>query len=400
NIIVQDSFLTGCDAPSLHTMYLDKWMNGHTLMQAIARVNRVHPGKEGGLIVDYMDMSKEIRDAISDYTNGGGHGKPANEQDEAVGIMLEKYDVVKSMFHGFDYMKFFNLKPEERVPFMSRAVDHILREPDVKDRFLKAFTALRGAFSIALPREEAMKIKNDVGFFEAIKAAITKTTRSDGPDFYKYEAGIKQIISKAIVSDDIIDIIGNAGNLGTEVSILSEVFLSNIKKSPQKHLAREALLRILSDKIRVYSKRNMVKGKSFRELLEKTISRYNDKIINTHEVIDELIKIAKQIRNEKDRGKTLDLDEDELAFYDALEVNDSAVNVLGNKALKTIAEELTEMIRKNVTIDWAQKDSVRAEIRLKVKSILKRYGYPPDKTKKATNTVLSQAEVIAKNWTG
>ena len=397
-IIVRDMFLTGFDAPSLHTMYLDKWMDGHTLMQAIARVNRVYPGKEGGLIVDYMDMSREMRDAMSDYARSGGRGKPTNEQAEAVDIMLEKYDVVKGMFHGFDYMEFFNLKPEERVPFMSRAVDHILKEPGTKERFQKAFAALRGAFSIALPREEAMKIKEEVGFFEAIKAAITKITKPDGSDFDKFEAGIKQIISKALVSDEIIDLIGNAGSPGTEVSILSDVFLSNIRKTPEKHLAREALRRILEERIRIYSKRNIVKGRSFRDLLEKTISRYNDKRISTREVIDELIRIARQIRDEKDRGRILNLDEDELAFYDALEVNDSAVRVLGDKALKAIAEELTDMIRKNVTIDWTQKASVQAAIRLEVKKILRRHGYPPDKTKKATNTVLSQAEVIAKNW--
>ena len=397
-IIVRDMFLTGFDAPSLHTMYLDKWMDGHTLMQAIARVNRVYPGKEGGLIVDYMDMSKEMRDAMSDYARSGGRGKPTNEQAEAVDVMLEKYDVVKSMFHGFDYMEFFRLKPEERVPFMSRAVDHILKEPGIKERFQKAFAALRGAFSIALPREEAMKIKEEVGLFEAVKAAITKATKPGGSDFDKFEAGIKQILSKAIVSDEIIDLIGNAGSPGTEVSILSDVFLSNIKKSPEKHLAREALRRILEEKIRIYSKRNIVKGRSFRDLLEKTIRQYNDKRISTREVIDELIRIARQIRDEKDRGRILDLDEDELAFYDALEVNDSAVRVLGDKALKAIAEELTDMIRKNVTIDWTQKASVQAAIRLEVKKILRRYGYPPDKTKKATDTVLSQAEVIARNW--
>ncbi len=399
-IIVRDMFLTGFDAPSLHTMYLDKWMDGHTLMQAVARVNRVYPGKEGGLIVDYMDMSREMMDAMSNYTANGGRGKPTNVQDDAVSIMLEKYDVIKSMFHGFDYMEFFNLKPERRVPFMSRTVDHILKEPGKKERFQKEFPLLRGAFSIALPREEAMQIKDEVGFFEAIKIAITKTTGHGGVNRDRFDAGIKQIISKAIISDEIIDVIGNAGNTNVEVSILSDTFLSNIKKSPEKNLAREALRRILEEKIRTYSKRNIIKGKSFRDMLEGTIQKYNDKRISTSEVIDELVKIARQIREEKDRGETLNLDEDELAFYDALEVNDSAVKVLGDEVLKAIAEELTSMIRRSVTIDWTQKASVQAAIRLKVKKVLRRHGYPPDKTKKATDTVLSQAEVIAKNWTG
>ncbi|MDE0526499.1 MAG: type I restriction endonuclease subunit R [Thaumarchaeota archaeon] len=399
-IIVRDMFLTGFDAPSLHTMYLDKWMDGHTLMQAIARVNRVYPGKEGGLVVDYMDVGREIRDAMSDYTRSGGRGKQTNVQDDAVSAMLEKYDVVRCMFHGFDYMEFFGLRPEKRVPFMSRAADHILGEPGRKERFLKEFSRLRGAFSIALPREEAMGIKDEVGFFEAIKAAVAKTTGSGGANREKFDAGIKQIISKAIVSDEIIDIIGNAGSPGAEVSVLSEAFLANIRKSPEKNLAREALRRILEEKIRTYSRRNIVKGRSFRDLLEDTIRRYNDKRISTGEVIDELVRIARQIREERDRGKALDLDEDELAFYDALGVSDSAVRVMGDSALASIAKELTDMIRRNVTIDWTQKASVQAAIRLEVKKILSKHGYPPVKTEKATSTVLSQAGVIAKNWAG
>ncbi len=397
-LIVRDMFLTGFDVPSLHTMYLDKPMQGHNLMQAIARVNRVYPGKEGGLIVDYMGIAAELKKALMDYTENGGRGKPAFDQEEAVALMLEKYEVVRDMFHGFDYKKFFELKPEERVKFFPDALEHILKEKDKKERFLRETTALIKAFSLAIPHEEAMKIKEEVGLFQAIKSTLTKTVESKKEPIEQFETAIKQIISKAIISDRIIDIFEAAGIQKPELSILSEGFLEEVKEMPQKNLAFEALKKLLNDQIKIIFKRNLVQGKSFMKMLEETIKKYTNRSIEAAEVIEELIELARKVRDEKNRGEELNLSEDEIAFYDALGVNDSAVKILGDETLRKIALELTEVIRKSVTIDWTQRESVQAEMRLKVKKILRKYGYPPDKEKTATETVLKQAELVAKNW--
>jgi len=397
-LIVRDMFLTGFDAPSLHTMYLDKPMQGHTLMQAIARVNRVYPGKEGGLVADYMGIAAELKKALMDYTESGGRGKPTFEQEEAVALMLEKYEVVKDMFYGFDYRNFFELKPEERIKFFPDAIEHILKEKDKKERYVRETTALIKAFSLAIPHEEAMKIKEEIGLFQAIKSTLTKTIESKKEPIEQFETAIKQIISKAVISDRIIDIFEAAGIQKPELSILSEGFLAEVKAMPQKNLAFEALKKLLNDQIKIISRRNLVQGKSFMKMLEETIKKYTNRSIEAAQVIEELIELARKVRDEKNRGKELNLSEDEIAFYDALGVNDSAVKVLGDETLRKIALELTEMIRKSVTIDWTQRESVQADIRLKVKKILRRYGYPPDKEKAATETVLQQAELIAKNW--
>jgi len=398
-IIVRDMFLTGFDAPSLHTMYLDKPIKGHTLMQAIARVNRIHPGKEGGLVVDYMGIGTDLKKALLDYTASGGKGKPTFDQDKAVMLMQEKYEIVKDMFHGFNYKKFFDLKPSERISFVPDAMEHILKEKDKKERFLKEVTALLKAFSLSVPHLKAMKIKNEVGFFQAIKSAIAKTIVTGKESIEReFDTAIKQILSKAVISDRIIDIFEAAGIKKPELTILSEGFLADVKEMPQKNLAFEALKKLLNDEIKLISKRNIVQGKSFMDMLDKTIKKYTNRSVEAAQVIDELVELARKVRDEKSRGKLHNMNEDEIAFYDALEVNDSAVKVLGDKTLRKISLELTEMIRKSVTIDWTQRESVQAEIRLKVKKILRKYGYPPDKEKKATETVLNQAEHIAKNW--
>ncbi len=397
-LIVRDMFLTGFDAPSLHTMYLDKPIKGHTLMQAIARVNRVYPGKEGGLVVDYMGVGSDLKKALMDYTASGGKGKPTFDQDKAVTLMMEKYEVVKDMFHGFNYKKFFDLKSSERISFVPDAMEHILKEKGRKERFSKETTALIRAFSLAVPHDKAMRIKEEVGFFQAIKSAITKTTDTKKETQEKFDTAIKQILSKAVVSDRIIDIFEAAGIKKPELSILSEGFLKDVKEMPQKNLAFEALKKLLNDEIKLYSKRNIVQGKSFMDLLEKAIKKYTNRSVEAAQVIEELIELARKVREEKKRGKKQKMSEDEIAFYDALGVNDSAVKVLGDGTLRKIALELTEMIRNSVTIDWTQRESVQAGIRLKVKKILRKHGYPPDKEKKATETVLKQAEVIAKDW--
>lgn len=398
-LIVRDMFLTGFDAPTLHTMYLDKPIKGHTLMQAIARVNRVYPGKEGGLIVDYMGVGAELKEALINYTASGGKGKPTFDQEKAVILMQEKYEIVKDMFHGFNYREFFELKPSDRISFVPQAMEHILKEQGKKERFAREVTGLLKTFSLAVPNEKAMKIKEEVGLFQAIKSAITKTTETKGESEEKFDAAIKQILSKAVISDRIIDIFEAAGIQKPELSILSEGFLAEVKEMPQKNLAFEALKKLLNDEIRFISKKNIVQGKSFMEMLDKTIKRYTNRSVEAAQVIEELIELARKVREEKNRGKQQNMTEDELAFYDALGVNDSAVQVLGNETLRKIALELTQMIRNSVTIDWTQRDSVQAEIRLKVKKILRKYGYPPDKQEKATQTVLEQAELIARDWT-
>jgi type I restriction enzyme, R subunit len=397
-LIVRDMFLTGFDAPTLHTMYLDKPIKGHTLMQAIARVNRVYPGKEGGLVVDYIGVGVELKEALINYTTSGGKGKPTFDQEKAVILMQEKYEIVKDMFHGFNYRKFFELKPSDRISFVPQAMEHILKEQGKKERFAREVTGLLKAFSLAVPNDKALKIKEDVGLFQAIKSAITKTTETKKESEEKFDTAIRQILSKAVISDRIIDIFEAAGIQKPELTILSEDFLAEVKEMPQKNLAFEALKKLLNDEIRFISKKNIVQGKSFMDMLDKTIKRYTNKSVEAAQVIEELIELARKVREEKNRGKQQSMTDDEIAFYDALGVNDSAVQVLGNETLRTIAMELTRMIRDSVTIDWTQRDSVQAEIRLKVKKILRKYGYPPDKQEKATQTVLEQAELIARDW--
>jgi type I restriction enzyme R subunit len=397
-LIVRDMFLTGFDAPSLYIMYLDKPMKGYVLMQAIARVNRVFQGKEGGFVVDYMGVGADLKQALMDYTASGGQGKTFHDQEEAVIKLQEKYEVVRDMFHGFDYKKFFILKASDRVSFIPQAMEHILKEPGKKERFQRETTALLQAFALAVPDARAMRIKGEVGFFQAVKSAITKTTEPGAVSEEKFDAGIKQILSKAVISDRIIDVFEAVGLQKPDVSVLSEGFLAEVKDMPQKNLAFEALKKLLNDQIRLYSRKNLVRGKSFMEMLDKTIKKYTNRSVETAQVIEELVELARKVRDEKDRGKQMNLTEDELAFYDALETNDSAVKVLGDDNLRKIALELTQMIRKSVTIDWTQRESVQAEIRLKVKKILRRFGYPPDKQEKATKTVLQQAEIIAKDW--
>jgi len=396
-MIVRDMFLTGFDAPSLHTMYLDKPIKGHTLMQAIARVNRVYPGKKGGLIVDYMGVGVELKKALKNYTASGGKGKPAFDQAQAVKYMKEKYEIVKDMFHGFNYKKFFDLEPKDRIKFVPSAMEHILKEKGKKERFLRESSALITAFSLSVPNQKAMKIKEEVGFFQAIRSSIVKTTETKREQKEKYETAIKQILSKSVVSDRIIDIFEAAGIQKPELSILSEGFLEEVKEMPQKNLAFEALKRLLNDEIRVLSKKNIIQAKSFMDMLDKTIKRYTNRSIEAAEVIEELVELARKVRDEKSRGKELNMSDDEIAFYDALEVNDSAVKVLGDETLRKIALELAKTIRNSVTIDWTQRESVQAAIRLKVKKILRKYGYPPDKEKKAAETVLRQAELMANN---
>lgn len=396
-VLVRDMWLTGFDVPSLHTMYVDKPMRSHGLMQAIARVNRVFKNKPGGLIVDYIGIAYDLKKALAEYTEGDKK-ETGIPQEEAVAIMLEKYEIVTGLFHGFDYGKFFTAKTNEKMSLIVQAMEHVLKQKDGKERCLKYVTELSGAFALSVPHIEALKIRDDVGFFQAVRSAIVKNTTTKGKEQEDLDSAIKQILSKAIVSDRVIDIFAAAGMKKPDISILSEEFLAEIRGMPQKNLAFEMLRKLLNDEIRVVSRKNLIQGRSFAEMLDKTIKAYTNKTIETAKVIEELIKLAKNMRQNEKRGETLNLTEDEVAFYDALEVNDSAVKVLGDKTLKAIARELVDTVRKNVSIDWTIRENVQAKLRVMVKRVLKKYGYPPDKQQKATQTVLEQAELICKDW--
>ena len=396
-VIVRDMWLTGIDAPCLHTMYIDKPMRGHGLMQAIARVNRVFRDKPGGLVVDYLGLAEELRKALADYTEGSRR-ETGIPKEEAVAIMLEKYEVVSAMFSGFDHSKFFIGTPAERLAVIPAAMEHILRQEDGKVRLLQAVTELSKAFALSVPDEEALKIKDDVGFSQAVRSAIAKNTQIPGKTEEELDAAVRQIVSKAVSSDEVVDIFSAAGLKKPDISILSDEFLAEIQGMPHRNLALEVLQKLLNDEIKVRSKRNLVQSRSFAEMLERTIRRYQNRTIEAAQVILELIELAKEMRNAKSRGEKLGLNEEEEAFYDALEVNDSAVKVLGDETLKTIARELVEAVRRNVTIDWTIRENVRARLRTMVKRILRKYGYPPDKQEKATRTVLEQAELLCADW--
>ncbi|MGB9937402.1 MAG: type I restriction endonuclease subunit R [Methanobacterium sp.] len=396
-VIVRDMWLTGFDVPSMHTMYIDKPMRGHGLMQTIARVNRVYKDKQGGLIVDYLGIAAALKYALSIYTESGGRGKPAFDQEEAVAIMLEKYEIVQNMYHGFDYKKYFEASAREKMYIIRDAEEHILQQEDGKKRYMKYVNELSKAFSLAVPHKKAIEIRDDVGFFQAIKANFAKFDEYQPRPGGDVDSAIRQIVSDVIVSDEVIDIFDVAGIKKPDISILSDEFLLEVKGLKHKNLAVELLRKLLNDEIKVRSRKNVIEARSFTEMLESSIKNYHNKSIEAFEVIDELIALAKKMRKARDRGEQLDLTEYELAFYDALEVNDSAVKVLGDEILREIAIELVRTVRDNITIDWTLRENVQAKLRVAVKRILRKYDYPPDKQKKAVETVLGQANLICKN---
>jgi len=398
-VIVRDMWLTGFDAPCMHTMYIDKPMRGHGLMQAIARVNRVFKDKPGGLIVDYLGLAAELKKALADYTEGSRE-ETGIPQEEAVALMIEKYEIVAAMFHGFDYTKFISGIPSERLAIIPLAMEHIFSQDDGKRRLIQAVAELSKAFALSVPHEKALEIKDDVGFYQAVKSAIVKNTQVAGKiKEEELDTAISQIVSKAISSDEVIDIFSAAGLKKPDISILSDEFLAEVRGMPYKNLALEVLQKLLYDEIKTRARKNLVQSRSFSEMLENTIKRYQNRTIEAAQVILELIDLAKEIRKAKSRGEELGLTEDEEAFYDALEVNDSAVKVLGDETLKTIARELVETVRRNITIDWTVRESAQAKLRTMVRRLLRKYGYPPDKQEKATLTVLEQAELLCKDWT-
>jgi type I restriction enzyme R subunit len=398
-VVVRDMWLTGFDAPSLHTMYVDKPMRGHGLMQAIARVNRVFKDKPGGLVVDYLGLADELRQALATYTESGGTGRTVLDQAEAAALMLEKYEVCLGLFHGFDWSHWTRGTPQDRLSLLPAAQEHVLAQEDGKTRLLCAVTELSQAFALAVPHEEALSIRDDVGFFQAVRAVLAKSRSGERKTDEEMDHAIRQIISRAVVSDEVVDIFAAAGLKKPDISILSDEFLAEVRGMPQRNLAVELLQKLLRGEVKTRSKHNVVQARSFAELLDQAVRKYQSRAIETAQVIEELIQLAKDMREAEARGEKLGLSDDELAFYDALETNDSAVKVLGDDTLKAIARELVATVRKNVTIDWTIRENVRAQLRVYVKRILRKYGYPPDKQERATQTVLEQAEVLSGGWT-
>ncbi|HEV2485595.1 MAG TPA: type I restriction endonuclease subunit R [Terracidiphilus sp.] len=396
-VIVRDMWLTGFDVPCLHTMYVDKYMHAHGLMQAIARVNRVFRDKPGGLVVDYLGIAQELKKALSAYTEGGGEGDLTRPQHEAVELMLRKHQECCALFDGFDWSRWTTAKPTEKLGMLPGAQEHILAKPQGKENLIRSVAELSHAFALSVPHDEALRIRDDVGFFQAVKAVLGKTPTQQ-TSRVDADLAIRQIVSNAIVSEDVVDIFAAAGLKKPDISILSDEFLAEIQAMPQRNLAVELLQKLLKGEIKTRSQRNVVQARKFSEMIEASLRRYQNRAIETAQVIEELIALAKNLNQALRRGEELGLNEDELAFYDALEVNDSAVQVLGDACLRTIAKELVENVRKNASIDWTQRESVQAKLRVIVKRILKKYGYPPDKQEKATQTVLEQAEVLSEGW--
>jgi type I restriction enzyme R subunit len=397
-VLVRDMWLTGFDAPSLHTMYIDKPMRGHGLMQAIARVNRVFRDKPGGLVVDYLGLAQELKQALATYTESGGTGRTALDQDEAVAVMLEKHEVCAGLFHGFDWAKWTTGSPTERLGLLPAAQEHILAQESGKERCVGAVRELSQAFALAVPHAEALRVRDDVAFFQAVQAVLAKRAPGDARPEEDIEHAVRQIISRAVAPEGVIDIFAAAGLAKPDISILSEEFLAEVRGMPQRNLAVELLEKLLKGELATRRRKNVVQARSFAEMLEQTIRRYQNRAIEAAQVIEELIGLAKEMREANARGEVLGLSDDELAFYDALETNDSAVKVLGDETLRAIARELVHTVRSNITIDWTLRENVRAQLRVLVKRILRKHGYPPDKQEKATQTVLEQAALLSAEW--
>jgi len=397
-VIVRDMWLTGFDAPCLHTMYVDKPMKEHNLMQAISRVNRVFKDKPGGLIVDYIGIGTSLKKALGFYAESGGKGMPAETQEKAAEILVEKLEVVRQIFHGFDYKLFFSAEIKDKLSIILRAEDFILRIEDGKARYVREVTLLSQAYAISKPHKVTFDNAEEIAFFQAVKARLTKFETGGRDGSGRYESVIKNIVEGALYSDKVIDVFDAAGLSKPEISILSEDFLKEIQGMKYKNVAIELLKKLLADEITLRSKHNITKSKSLMDMLDGALKRYQNNLLTTAEIIEELIRIAMEIKAADKRGEDLGLSEDELAFYDALETNDSAVAVLGDDTLRDIAREIADKVKNNATIDWTIKESVRARLIVLVRRTLRKYGYPPDKQEKAIEHVLKQAENLADIW--
>lgn len=398
-VIVRDMWLTGFDVPCLHTMYIDKLMRDHNVMQTIARVNRVYKDKPGGLIVDYVGIAANLRKALAIYQDSGGEGQPTLKQSEAIATMMEKYEIIIQMFHGFDYKKYFVANTRKKMVLILEAQEHILSLDDGKERFIKNVVLLSKAFALSVPSLQAMKIKDEVAFFQAIKARFIKfEPEGSGKSDLEIETAIRQIIDKAIVIEGVVDIFDVAGIKKPDISVLSDEFLEEVRGMKRKNLALELLKKIINDEIRIRTKRNFIQNKKLSEMLKVAINKYKNNLLTAVQVIEELIKIAKEIRKSNQRGEDLGLTEAETAFYDALVLNESARKVLTDPILRDLACVLVKKVRENAQIDWTIKQTLQAKLRVIVKRTLREYGYPPDQEKLATDNILKQAELFASQW--
>lgn len=399
-VIVRDMWLTGFDAPAMHTMYIDKPMQGHNLMQAIARVNRVHQDKPGGLIVDYLGIAADLKDALAFYSDAGGKGDPTLAQEQAVALLLEKLEVVAAMFHGFAYQDYFAADTAGKLALILAAEEHILGLDDGKKRYIREVTALSQAFAIAIPHDQALDVKDEVGFFQAVKARLAKFDGDGaGRSNEDIETTIRQVIDQALVSEQVIDIFDAAGIKKPDISILSEEFLAELKGYPHKNVALEVLRKLLNDALKARAKKNLVDSRKLMEMLETAIKRYHNKILTAAEVMEELIKISKEIVASDQTAKAMGLSDFEYAFYTAVANNDSARELMEKDTLRELAVVLTQRVRENASIDWPLKENVRAKLKVIVKRTLRQYGYPPDMQLLATEIVLKQAALIAEELT-
>ena len=398
-VIVRDMWLTGFDAPCLHTMYADKPMQGHGLMQAIARVNRVFKDKPGGLIVDYLGLADQLKQALATYTESGGQGNPTYDTKQAIAVMHEKYGIACDMMHGFQWGKWTTGTPTERLQLIPAGQEHILQQDDGKKRWVQVVMELSQAFALCSATDEATAIRDDVSFFQAVQTALNKKSGVNLKSPEQIDAAIRQLVSKAITTEgEIIDVFTAAGLKKPDIGILSPQFLTEVRGLKHKNVAAELLEKLLKDELKARSRKNLVQSQSFAEKLKKTLNAYHNRAISTMEVIEELIKLAKEMDAATKRGEELGLTDDEVAFYDALAVNQSAVQAMGDDKLKLIAAELITQVRKSVTIDWTVREGARAKIRVMVKRILNKYGYPPDLQEEAVRTVLTQAELLCADW--
>ncbi|MEO6023879.1 MAG: type I restriction enzyme endonuclease domain-containing protein, partial [Burkholderiales bacterium] len=398
-VIVRDMWLTGFDAPCLTTMYADKPMQGHGLMQAIARVNRVFRDKPGGLVVDYLGLADQLKNALATYTESGGKGYPTYDTAQAIAIMLEKHNVASDMLHGFVWDKWTTGTASERLSLIPAGQEYILQQKDGKKRFVQLVTDLSRAFALCAASDEATEIRDDVAFFQTVQAALNKQSIGNKKTPEQLDAAVRQLVSKALVTDgQVIDVFTAAGLPKPDISILDDRFLAEVRGLKHKNVAAELLEKLLKGEIQARKKRNFVQSQLFSEKLKKTLNAYHNRAIATHEVIEEMIKLAKEISADDTAAVRLGLTSDEKAFYDALAANASAVEVMGDAQLKVIATELITKVRQSVTIDWQLREGARAKIRVLVKRILNKYGYPPDLQDEAVKTVLMQAELLCADW--
>ncbi|MCB5208000.1 type I restriction endonuclease subunit R [Methylovorus mays] len=395
-VIVRDMWLTGFDAPSMHTLYIDKPMKGHNLMQAIARVNRVYKDKPAGLVVDYLGIAADLKHALSFYSDAGGKGDPAIAQEQAIGLMDEKLEVLQQFYHGFDYQLYFSADTSKKLSLILAAEEHILGLDDGKKRYINEVTLLSQAFAIAIPHERAIAVKDEVAFFQAVKARLAKfDATGEGKSNEEIETTIRQVIDQALVSEQVIDVFDAAGIKKPDISILSDEFLLELKNHEHKNIALEVLKKLLNDEIKVRQKTNLVQSRSLMEMLQAAIKKYQNKILTAAELMDELIRISKEIVHGDNEAERMKLSPVEFAFYTAVANNDSARELMQQDKLRELAVVLTQRVRENATLDWTIKENVKAKLKVMVKRTLRQFGYPPDMELLATETVLKQAEMIA-----